>query len=288
MSSDKFLVPPNQKVKLKDYSTSPTKPFATKAESDEKLQADIAKLADLQSKLFAQNTYGLLIIFQGIDAAGKDGTVKHVMSGVNPSGCQVTSFKIPSNGELQHDYLWRTVNALPERGKIGIFNRSYYEEVIVVRVHPELLEKERIHPTKKKESLWKTRYEEIDNFERYLVENGFEVLKFFLHLSKEEQKRRFLTRLESPDKNWKFSESDVKERAHWDDYTAAYEQMLSHTSTSHAPWYVVPADQKWFTHVTVADIIVNKLESLDLHYPKMNEEQLKALANAKKILQEEK
>jgi PPK2 family polyphosphate:nucleotide phosphotransferase len=288
MNHDKFLVPEGTSVKLKDYSSAHTKPYRDKAEAEEKLKSDILNLADWQAKLYAQNTYGLLIILQGIDAAGKDGTIKHVMSGVNPMGCQVASFKTPSYEELDHDYLWRSVRALPERGNIGIFNRSYYEEVVVVRVHPELLEKERIPVAKKHNQLWTSRFHEINQFEQYLVENGILILKFFLHLSKNEQKRRFLARLDSPDKNWKFSEADVKERQFWDDYQAAFEEMLSHTSTSHAPWYVIPADNKWFTHVTVADMIIHKLASLDLHYPKMTSDQQQALERAKKILESEK
>jgi PPK2 family polyphosphate:nucleotide phosphotransferase len=287
MNRDKFLVPEGKSVKLKDYPSDTTKPYRDKAEAEEKLKRDILKLSDWQTTLHAQNTYGLLIILQGIDAAGKDGTIKHVMSGVNPTGCQVTSFKAPSNEELQHDYLWRCVRALPERGKIGIFNRSYYEEVLVLRVHPELLAKERIPAAKKGDKLWASRFREINHFEHYLVENGIEVLKFFLHLSKDEQKRRFLARLEASDKNWKFSEADVKEREFWDDYQAAFEEMLSHTSTAHAPWHVIPADHKWFAHVAVADIIIHKLASLDLRYPEMDSAQQKALARAKKILESE-
>jgi PPK2 family polyphosphate:nucleotide phosphotransferase len=287
MNRDKFFVPEGKSIQLKDYPSDTTEPYHDKAEAEEKLKQDILKLSDWQATLHAQNTYGLLIILQGIDAAGKDSTIKHVMSGVNPKGCQVTSFKAPSNEELQHDYLWRCVHALPERGKIGIFNRSYYEEVLVLRVHPELLAKERIPAAKKGDQLWASRFREINHFEHYLVENGIQVLKFFLHLSKDEQKRRFLARLESSDKNWKFSEADVKEREFWDDYRAAFEEMLSHTSTSHAPWHVIPADHKWFAHVAVADIIIHKLASLDLSYPEMDSAQQKALARAKKILEGE-
>jgi PPK2 family polyphosphate:nucleotide phosphotransferase len=288
MKTDRFLVPPNTNVKLKDYSTAQTDPYRTKEEAQEKLDADILKLRELHAKLYAQDKFALLIILQGIDAAGKDGTIKHVMSGVNPTGCQVKSFKQPSSEELDHDYLWRHMKALPERGNIGIFNRSYFEEVLVVRVHPELLAKEKIDPAMKHAKLWSHRFREINEFERYLVDNGIEILKFFLHLSKEEQKRRFLARLDSEDKNWKFSESDVKERAFWDDYRAAFEDMLSHTSTPYAPWHVIPADQKWFTRAAVAEIIVRKLESMKLRYPELDEECMKALRRAKKLLESEK
>jgi PPK2 family polyphosphate:nucleotide phosphotransferase len=287
MNADPYLVPPDTKVKLKNYPPGETAPFASKEDAQKQLETDILKLSDLQAKLYAQDTYALLIIIQGIDAAGKDGTIKHVMSGVNPAGCQVTSFKAPSTEELDHDYLWRHIKALPERGRIGIFNRSHYEEVLVVRVHPELLTKEKIHPTKKRGALWATRFREINQFERYLVDNDIEIVKFFLNLSKEEQKQRFLSRLDSPDKNWKFSEGDVKERAFWDDYQKAFEDMLSHTSTEHAPWHIIPADNKWFTRAMVANIIVRKLESLELSYPELDDSRLRALKNARKILKEE-
>ena len=287
MNFERFRVPPGTAVKLKDYPTDETKPFEDKSEAREKLAADVEKLAELQSKLYAQNTYALLIVLQAIDAAGKDGTIKHVMSGVNPAGCQVTSFKVPSEEELDHAYLWRYVRALPRRGNIGIFNRSHYEEVLVVRVHPGLLGREHIHSSKKRDDLWAKRYREINDFEYYLEENNFEVLKFFLHLSKDEQKERFMARLDSPDKNWKFSESDVKERDYWDDYQMAFEEMLTNTSTVEAPWYVVPADRKWFTRVVVSDIIVAKLESMNLRYPKLDSSQKEALDRARKILKNE-
>lgn len=289
MNVAQFRVPPGTNVKLKDYPPDGTGPFRSKEDAAQELQDDVLKLTELQSKLYAQDTYALLIILQGIDASGKDGTIKHVMSGVNPTGCQVKSFKAPSTEELDHDYLWRHVKALPERGTIGIFNRSYYEEVLVVRVHPELLAKEKIHPVKKKNGkLWASRFREMNEFERYLVDNGIEVLKFFLHLSKDEQKRRFLDRVDSEDKNWKFSEADVKERTHWDDYRVAFEEMLSHTSTDYAPWHVIPADHKWFTRAAVADIIVRKLESMDLRYPELDAAQRKALQSARLLLESEK
>ncbi len=287
MNHDKFLIPPGQTIKLKDYAPDLTAPYKSKADADEKLQADVAKLSEWQAKLYAQNTFALLIVLQGIDAAGKDSTIKHVMSGVNPIGCDVKNFKVPSEEEIDHDYMWRYARALPERGKIGIFNRSYYEEVLVVRVHSELLARERVPPRGKSEKLWTTRYREINDFERYLVANGVEVLKFFFHLSKEEQKKRFLSRLDSPDKKWKFSEADVKERVYWNDYAAAFEEMLNHTSTEEAPWYVIPADHKWYSHVAVADIVIRKLVSLNLDFPKLNSEQKKGLENAKKLLENE-
>jgi PPK2 family polyphosphate:nucleotide phosphotransferase len=288
MNFNRFRVPPGTTVKLKDYPTDETEPFVDKSEAQEKLAADVAKLADLQSKLYAQNTFALLIVLQGIDASGKDGTIKHVMSGINPAGCQVTSFKVPSAEELDHDYLWRYGRGLPRRGDIGIFNRSYYEEVLVVRVHPELLAIEHIHSSKKRDKLWANRFEEINSFEHYLEENGIEVLKFFLHLSKEEQKKRFLDRLDSPDKNWKFSEGDVKERSFWDDYQRAFEDMLSNTSSKDAPWHIIPADRKWFTRVAVSDIVVSKLESMNLAYPTLDPAQKESLQRARKILETEK
>jgi PPK2 family polyphosphate:nucleotide phosphotransferase len=287
MSFEQFRVPPGKAVKLADYPTDETGPFTDKSQAQEKLAADVAKLADLQAKLYAQNVYGVLILLQGIDAAGKDGTIKHVMSGVNPAGCQVKSFKVPSAEELDHDYLWRYMRALPERGNIGIFNRSYYEEVLVVRVHPELLAVEHIHSSKKRKELWADRYRQINHFEQYLEANGYEVIKFFLHLSKKEQKERFLARLDSPEKNWKFSENDVKERVFWDDYQNAFEEMLSGTSSKESPWYVVPADRKWFTRVVVSDIITSKLESMNLAYPKLDAARKAALERGRKFLENE-
>ncbi len=286
MNFERFRVPEGTKVKLADYSTDPGDTVLEKSDAKELLADGVEMLADFQSKLYAQNKYALLVILQAIDAAGKDGTIKHVMSGVNPAGCQVKSFKVPSEEELEHDYLWRYVRALPERGGIGIFNRSYYEEVLVVRVHPHLLARERF-PGKLHEKFWETRFEEINHFERYLVNNGTQIVKFFLHLSKEEQKKRFMDRLDSPDKNWKFSENDVKERAYWDDYQTAFEDMLSHTSTSVAPWHVIPADKKWFSRLAVANIIKDELASLKLDYPKLDDQQMQALERAQKILKNE-
>jgi len=234
--------------------------------------------------LYAQDRWAVLLIFQAMDAAGKDGTIEHVMSGVNPQGCQVTSFKPPSPEDLDHDYLWRCMKHLPARGHIGIFNRSYYEETLVVRVHPELLEKQKLPPELVTKDIWKDRYKDIRSFERYLTRNGVVIRKFFLHVSKKEQKKRFLERLENPEKHWKFSADDAKERGFWDDYTQAYEDMIRHTATKDSPWYVVPADNKWFTRVVVAAAIVGTLGSLDLRYPKVGEEKLKQLAAAKRAL----
>jgi len=238
----------------------------------------------LQSKLYAQDRWALLLIFQGMDAGGKDGTIKHVMSGVNPEGCQVYSFKTPSATELQHDFLWRTTQHLPERGHIGIFNRSYYEEVLVVRVHSEVLKNENLPPSLVTKNIWDERFEDIHCFERYLARNGTVVRKFFLHLSKKEQKRRFLARLDEPGKNWKFSAADIHEREYWDDYQKAYEEMIRNTATKHAPWYVVPADNKWFTHLVVAAAIVETLEELGPSFPKVNAAKRKEIQAAKALL----
>lgn len=289
MNHDHFIVPPGKKIKLKDYDPAFTGKFKDKSEATEKLKGDILKLAKLQDILYAQNTYALLVIFQAMDAAGKDGTIRHVMSGVNPQGTQVYSFKGPSSEELDHDYLWRSFKALPERGRIGIFNRSYYEEVLVVRVHPEILGFQQLPAeTKNKKSIWKSRFEEINNFEQYLHSNGIHVLKFFLNVSKDEQKRRFLARINTPEKNWKFSVNDAKERAFWDDYMDAFEDTFNHTSTDWAPWHIVPADNKWFTRAAVADIIITKLKSLDLSYPQLSETHMQNLQKAKELLESEK
>jgi len=244
----------------------------------------VEALAELQDMLYAQDSWAVLLIFQAMDAAGKDGTIKHVMSGVNPQGCQVTSFKSPSSEDLDHDYLWRCVKNLPPKGHIGIFNRSYYEETLVVRVHPEYLERQKIPPELVTKDIWNERFKDIRGFERYLTRNGVVIRKFFLHVSKKEQKKRFLARLDNPEKNWKFSASDLKERAFWDDYQEAYEDMIRHTATEDAPWYVVPADNKWFTRVVVAAAVVSTLGSLDLAYPKVGPEKLKELAAARRAL----
>lgn len=285
MNYDRLLAPPGKTVKLKDYDPAYTGKFASKEDAAEKLQSDIVKLAALQDVLYAQNTYSLLVILQAMDAAGKDGVIKHVMSGVNPQGCQVVSFKTPSAEELAHDYLWRSMKQAPERGRIGIFNRSYYEEVLVVRVHPEILQNQRIPRALVGKDIWKERFEQINAFEKYLTRNGTVILKFFLNISNKEQKKRFLERIDTPEKNWKFSSSDVRERGFWKDYMKAYEDVFSNTSTPWAPWHIIPADRKWFTRTAVADIIIKKLGSLDLKYPTLDAEHLKGLKEARTALE---
>ncbi|HHW77170.1 MAG TPA: polyphosphate kinase 2 family protein [Xanthomonadaceae bacterium] len=283
----RIMVPPGQKIDLsQDYDPGFTADFKNKKAAQKKLEQNIAELAEYQDILYAQDTYALLIIFQAMDAAGKDGAIKHVMSGVNPQGCQVFSFKAPSAEELDHDYLWRSMKRLPERGRIGIFNRSYYEEVLVVRVHPELLDHQKI-PLPARESIWQRRYEQINAFEKYLFENGVIVLKFFLNISREEQKKRFLERIDRPEKNWKFCTADVKERGFWDDYQKAYEDCLNHTSTQWAPWFVIPADAKWFTRLTVSEIIVRTLKQLNLRYPEVSEQRRQELQEIRKLLEAE-
>ncbi len=288
MKHKHFIIPPGKKISLdKDYDPAYIDDYSNKKDAKNKLSAGIEKLAIYQDILYAQNTYALLLIFQAMDAAGKDSTIKHVMSGVNPQGCQVFSFKAPSEEELDHDYLWRSYKALPERGRIGIFNRSYYEEVLIVRVHPEVLYKQQLTEFPDGDKIRLSRFEEINNFEKYLVNNGIIVLKFFLNLSKEEQKKRFLKRIDTPEKNWKFSRSDVRERKFWDKYMHAYEEVFNHTSTPWAPWYIIPADRKWFTRLTVADIICTKLEKLNLKYPSVTEEKKQHLLEAKEMLERE-
>lgn len=270
--------------RLKDYRPEDTAHLHSKDRAKKLLEESIVRMAGLQDKLYAQGRWALLLIFQAMDAAGKDGAIKHVMSGVNPQGCQVYSFKVPSNEELDHDYLWRTTRCLPRRGEIGIFNRSYYEEVLVVRVHPEALEREKIPPKLIHKDLWEERYEDISAFERYLWRNGTVVRKFFLNVSKKEQKKRFLERLDAPEKNWKFSSADLRERECWDDYMRCYEEMIAGTASKHAPWYVIPADNKWFTRLAVAAVIVETLEELKLAYPAVPPEQRKQLQAARKAL----
>jgi PPK2 family polyphosphate:nucleotide phosphotransferase len=245
-------------------------------------------LAKLQDKLYAQDRWTVLLIFQAMDAAGKDGAIKHVMSGINPQGCQVVSFKAPSSEELDHDFLWRCAKQLPERGRIGIFNRSYYEEVLVVRVHPELLQQEKLPPELLSKDIWDKRFRDIRAWERYLEDNGVVVRKFFLHVSRAEQKRRFLERIENPAKNWKFSATDAQERRYWKDYMRAYEDMIRNTATKRSPWYVVPADNKWFTRIVVASAVIDTLDSLDLRYPKVSKEKRAELARIRKALLAEK
>jgi PPK2 family polyphosphate:nucleotide phosphotransferase len=273
-----------KRFRLKDVDPGDTGGLQDKEKAQKWLKKGVRVLAELQEKLYAQDKWGVLLIFQAMDAAGKDGAIKHVMSGVNPQGVQVFSFKAPSNEELDHDFLWRTSKSLPERGRIGVFNRSYYEEVLVVRVHPEYLQGEKLHPSLITKDIWKERCEDIASLERYLSRNGIVVLKFFLHVSRKEQKKRFLERLDQPDKNWKFSSSDAKERGHWDEYMAAYEYAIQRTATPEAPWYVVPADNKWFTRLVVSSATIDALEGLKLHYPKVGDAQKKELQKARALL----
>lgn len=284
----KIFVKEGTRVNLKDYDTVYTGEFKEKKEAKEKLKSDIKKLSELQYKLYASNEYSLLLIFQALDAAGKDGTIKHVMSGVNPQGCEVTSFKEPSHEELEHDFLWRCYKRVPRKGEIGIFNRSYYEEVLVTRVHPELILKQNlpgINDVKDiDEGFWKIRFKQINRFEKHLSENGVVIIKFFLHVSKKEQKERFLKRIDDETKNWKFSMNDIHERKYWNDYQTAYEDAVSNTSTDYAPWYIIPADHKWFMRTAVGDIIVSKLESLNLRMPELDDAGKAGLQKAKDIL----
>lgn len=281
-----LIAQPDTKIKLKAFDPGYTGDF-TKSDAQEFLKVGIEQLSHYQDILYAQNTYALLVIFQAMDAAGKDSAIKHVMSGLNPQGCQVYSFKSPSNEELDHDYLWRSFKALPERGRIGIFNRSYYEEVLVVRVHPEILKAQQLPPSTKDKQIWKRRFEEINHFEQYLVNNGVIVLKFFLNVSKAEQKKRFLERIDRPEKNWKFSVSDAKERSFWDDYMKAYEDVFTHTSTQCAPWHIIPADHKWFTRMAVSYFINEKLKSLNLQYPEVDEAHRQELLKSRQLLESE-
>jgi len=286
-------VEPGKKVRLKDYDTgwALTEELKELGKEEVKertrviMEENLGDLTEIQQMLYADNTHSLLIIFQAMDAAGKDGTIKHVMSGVNPQGCQVFSFKKPSTEELDHNFLWRYMKSLPERGRIGIFNRSYYEDVLVVKVRPELLQN--LPDGKRGKSFWDDRYEDINAFERHLERNGTVILKFFLNVSKKTQKERFMERLERPEKNWKFSGSDLAERGHWDDYMGVYEDAINATSTKWAPWYIIPADSKWVTRAVVADIITSTLRDLDLKFPEVTEAQLKTLAEARKKLEDE-
>ena len=279
-----YRITSGEKFRLKDHDPADTGGMKDKKKAHKMLEKSVQLLTHLQEKLYAQDEWAALLIFQAMDAAGKDGAIKHVMSGINPEGCDVTSFKAPSHRELNHDYLWRTHNVVPERGKIGIFNRSYYEEVLVVRVHEELLNAEHLPKEIVGKHVWEDRYQDINNFEKYLTRNGVVILKFFLHLSEDEQKKRFLERLEMPDKNWKFSMDDVKERAYWTDYQKAYEVMIQNTATERAPWYVIPADNKWFTRLAVAAAIIDTLDSLDLQFPEVDKERKKELAKVREAL----
>lgn len=281
----RFRVTDGDDFKLKRFDPGETCGLALdKNGASELLQTGVKRLRDLQERLFAEKRWSILIVLQAIDTAGKDGTIEHVMSGVNPQGCEVTSFKAPSSLELRHDFLWRTACALPERGEIGIFNRSYYEEVLVVRVHEELLRKQGLPPKLIGKHVWRDRFESIRDFEKHLARNGTVVLKFFLNLSKDEQRRRLLARIDEPDKHWKFDAGDLAERKHWDDYQDAYQDAIAETATKHAPWHVVPADNKWFTRLIVAATIVNRLEKLDPQFPVVDDEARKVMAKARKEL----
>lgn len=288
MNIDKFLIKEGSKLDLKKQRTDFTGDYTDKKQAVKDLEKNVQRLRELQDVLYAEDRQSLLVIFQAMDAAGKDGAIEHVMSGVNPQGCHVVSFKQPSDEELSHDFLWRCAKNLPERGKIGIFNRSHYEEVLVVRVHPQILDSQHLpDKIRKDKNIWKNRFEQIRNFERHASENGTRVVKFFLNVSKEEQKQRFLARIDEAEKNWKFSMGDVKERGFWDEYMKAYTEAIAATSTKDAPWYVVPADKKWFTRLAVSEIIVKTLESMHLTYPTVTEKHKAELAEAKKMLESE-
>jgi PPK2 family polyphosphate:nucleotide phosphotransferase len=271
-------------VRLSQYDPADTAPYATEAEAKGLLKKATRRLHELTEILYAQDRWSLLLIFQAMDAAGKDSAIKHVMRGLDPKATQVFTFKAPSPEELDHDFMWRSLKVLPERGRIGVFNRSHYEEVLVVRVHPELLQAQRLPPARVTSRIWNQRYEDIRDIERYLCRNGTVIRKLFLHVSRAEQRRRFLARLDDPAKNWKFSISDVNERLHWDDYMRAYEQALEATSTRSAPWYVIPADNKWFTRLAVAKVIIEALESLDLHFPPLDRKKQRELDEARRRL----
>jgi PPK2 family polyphosphate:nucleotide phosphotransferase len=286
---DPYRITSGKGFRLKDHDPGDTGGLDSedKPEAKRMLASGVERMAALQEMLYASDEWGMLLVFQAMDAAGKDGTIKHVLSGVNPQGCQVHSFKQPSPEEVDHDFLWRTQRAAPERGRIGIFNRSYYEEVLVVRVHPQILAGQRIPPRLVGRKVWEQRLEDIAAYERYLARNGFAILKFFLNVSKKEQKRRFLERLDEPEKHWKFSTSDVRERAHWNGYMQAYEEAIRGTASEHAPWFVVPADEKWFTRLVVAAAIVETLEGLDLAFPKVPDSKREELALARAALEKE-
>ena len=280
-----YCIERGRHFKLKDFDPADTAGIRSKQHATAALQNSLEQLADLQSKLYAQDQWAVLLIFQGMDASGKDGVIKHVMAGVNPMGCQAYSFKAPSSEEHQHDYLWRTMQRIPERRRIGIFNRSYYEEVLIVRVHPDLLHNEKMPPSLITKKIWEERFQDICSFERYLTGNGIVVRKFFLNLSKKEQARRFLARLDEPEKNWKFSAADIHEREYWNDYMDAYQDMIRNTATPAAPWYVVPADNKWFTRLVVASAIIDTLQQLNLSYPAVGAKRRKELDEARKLLE---
>jgi PPK2 family polyphosphate:nucleotide phosphotransferase len=287
---DRYRITKGKGFRLKDVDPDDTAGLKSEFKDEAKLllQEGVQTLAEMQDRLYAQDRWAVLLVFQAMDAAGKDGTIKHVMSGVNPQGCEVASFKAPSSEELDHDFLWRCMPWLPNRGHIGIFNRSYYEEVLVVRVHPEFLAGQKLPPELVTKRIWEERYEDINDFERYLARNGTVIRKFFLHVSRKEQKKRFMERLDEPEKNWKFSAADVRERAHWNEYMEAYEDMIRATATPHAPWYVVPADNKWFTRLVVGAAVVDALEGLDLRYPKVDKKKRTELAAARELLMQER
>lgn len=283
-----YLVREGQKVDLDRFPALESPRYSSKSEYREKLEAQVRKLSDIQEAHYADNRYAVLLIFQAMDAAGKDSMIRHVMSGINPQGCQVFSFKHPSPEELDHDFLWRSNCSLPERGRIGIFNRSYYEEVLIVRVHPEILRHQRIPEAHLRNGdVWKERYRSINDLERHLYRNGTRILKFFLHLSKEEQRRRFLERIDKPEKNWKFSKADIDERKYWDDYMNAYEHCLEATSTAHAPWYVIPADDRKNARLLVSNIILDMFSSLDVRFPETGEERKRELQECRRLLEGE-
>jgi PPK2 family polyphosphate:nucleotide phosphotransferase len=285
--AERYRVVDGSRFRLKDVDPDATTGIHDKKEAEAALRRGVERLSELQQLLYANDRWALLLVFQALDAAGKDSTIEHVMSGVDPQGCQVYSFKAPSAEELDHDFLWRCAKALPERGRIGIFNRSYYEEVLIVRVHPEYLGAQKLPPQLVTAAIWQQRFEDIRGFERHLQRSGVAVCKFYLHLSKKEQKRRFLRRLDEPEKNWKFQASDVKERKHWREYMAVYEDMIRNTASEESPWYVVPADNKWYTRIVVADAVVDALESLKLRPPKLDPGKRKELALARALLEDE-
>jgi PPK2 family polyphosphate:nucleotide phosphotransferase len=291
MDANSFIAKPGKFKSLKKYSPRDTPGIESKEDAASYMKNYLKKMQDYQFRLYAENSYSLLLIFQAMDGAGKDSTIQHVMSGINPQGCEVYSFKQPSSEELDHDFLWRTNKCVPRRGRIGIFNRSYYEEVLVVKVHPELALRQNIPGVdtigKVDDKFWADRYRSINDMEKHLVANGTQILKFFLHISKEEQADRFLKRINEPDKNWKFAFGDIEERKSWDEYQQAYETMIRETSTEEAPWYIIPADKKWFMRLAVAEIILQRIEKLELSYPKMSEQQLADLVKGKKMLEEE-
>ena len=289
MDTKRFLISEGSRVELKDHPTDFTGDYTDKEQAKKDLEKNVKRIGELQDAMYAQDVYSLLIVFQAMDAAGKDSTIEHVMTGINPQGCSVVSFKQPSAEELDHDFLWRCARAVPERGKIGVFNRSHYEEVLVVRVHPQILQSQRLpESVKNDKKIWEKRYKQIRNFEDGLAENGTQILKFFLHVSKDEQKKRFLARIEEPEKNWKFSAGDAKERALWDDYMKAYTDAIAGTSTGNAPWYIIPADKKWFMRLAVSQAIVEKMESMNLAYPTVSDAEKADLEEARRLLETEK